>query len=144
VSAAGAAAPLIEAYLERRGKQAERLLDGVIVTPLVGPDLQAPWQLWLASGGPDGAWLVAQVRAAHRVPRERWPKAIAACNAWNAGSPLGKAWLAVEDWATAVDGGLVLEASLPLADDPAAEVVDTFLDALARDAAALWRALLRP
>jgi hypothetical protein len=142
VTEAGAAAPLIQAYLDRRGKPGEQLPNGVVAVPLSGPDFDSPWQLWLASGGPDGGWLVAQVRAAHRVPRERWPQAIGACNAWNAGSPLAKAWLAVDDWDTAADGGLVLEASLPLVDSPPAEVVDTFLDALTRDAAEFWRALL--
>jgi hypothetical protein len=143
VTGAGAAAPLIQAYIDRRGKPAEQLTGGVVATPLSGPGFDAPWQMWLATSGSDPSWLVVQVRAAHRVPRDRWPDAIGACNSWNESGPLSKAWLAVDDWQTAADGGLVLEASLPVGDGVGQDAVDRFLDALARDALEFWRALLR-
>jgi hypothetical protein len=137
------ASALVRDYLDRHGKQAEQLASGVVVAPLGGPDLDAPWQLWLAAAGSQRDWLVAQVRAGHRVPRERWPNAIAACNTWNASSAFSKAWLAVEDWESALDGGLVLEASMPLDGGAGQDVVDGFLDAMRRDAVAFWRAMLR-
>lgn len=139
----GPTAPLVRAYLDRRGRPAERLPGGAVVAPL-GPRIDAPWQMWLASGGADGSWLVVQVRAAHRVRRERWPAALSACNAWNSSSPLTKAWLAVDDWRTAPDGTLVLEASLPAAGGSDQEVVDRFLDTVGREAVMFWRAQLRP
>jgi hypothetical protein len=137
------AAALVRHYFDARGKPVEPLPNGMVATPLGGTAFDAPWQMWLATGGSDGSWLVAQVRAAHRVPRGRWPDALAACNTWNGTSPLTKAWLAVADWDEADDGALVLEASLPVDGAGAQEAVDAFLDALARDAAEFWRLLLR-
>jgi hypothetical protein len=134
---------LIKSYLARRKKPAELLASGVVATPLGASGFEAPWQMWFATGGTDREWLVVQVRAAHRVPRDRWPSALTACNSWNQSSPFTKAWLAVDSWETAPGGALVLEASLPLGGGgPEQEVVDRFLDTLEREAVEFWRALV--
>jgi hypothetical protein len=88
----------------------------------------------------DGAQLMSvQVRSRHRVPRALWADTLLKVNDWNRRGSMTAAWLAVADWDSADDGGIVVEACLATTPDQDVEQVAAFVDQAIAEAVAFWR-----
>lgn len=123
-----------------RGLACDRTQPGRLVAAL---DADNRSQVWVT--GLDGQRILAvQVRSVVRVPRPQWPAALRLTNEWNRRQRLTSAWLAVDDWQSSNDAGIVVEAGLPVSDDHDVEQLVEFAELAVADGCRFWRTDRRP